>query len=87
MEMIKEEKSKYSSAGLLCQVVTIMAILMFGMMYAISNIFDILTILEWLVILLLLVMAFNNHITFKRKYFTIVYIVIAILSFCSMMIG
>lgn len=81
-----ELRSKYSSAGLLAQIVVVIGLVMFTTIYFISSIIDILTILKLLLALLLVVMAFNNHVTFKRKYFTLLYLIVAIISGISIFI-
>lgn len=75
-----EKLQKYIDASLLCQVITTMSVLMFFIMYIISGISSMLKITEAILTLLMLIMAVNNHFIFKRKYFTFLYIVVAICS-------
>lgn len=77
----KDKLLKYSDAGLLCQIVLIISVLLFWILYMILDILDILKIIELILSLLMFVMAFNNCITFKRKYFTPIYILVGICSF------
>ena len=67
--MVNREE-KYKDAGILVQIVITVALIMFVLLYLISNISSFATIVGMLVGLLLLAMAFNNHVSFKRKYFT-----------------
>jgi len=71
-------KNKNNSVGLVVQTVLSVAIVAFAIFYFFEP--SVLVILESLTALFMLVMAYNNHITFKRKnWYTIAYIVIAIL--------
>ena len=66
--MVNREE-KYKDAGILVQIILTIALIMFVLLYLISNISSFATIVGMLVGLLLLAMAFNNHVSFKRKYF------------------
>ena len=84
--MVNREE-KYKDAGILVQIVITVALIMFVLLYLISNISSFATIVEMLVGLLLLAMAFNNHVSFKRKYFTLMYLIVGIVSFAISFIG
>ena len=75
-------KNKDNSVGLVVQTVLSVAIVAFAIFYFFEP--SVLVILEALTAIFMLVMAYNNHITFKRKnWYTIAYIVIAILIILS----
>ena len=76
--MVNREE-KYKDAGILVQIVITIALIMFVLLYLISNISSFATIVGMLVGLLLLAMAFNNHVSFKRKNFTLIYLILGIL--------
>ena len=76
-----ENREKYKDAGILVQVVTLIALIMFVLLYLISNISAFVSIIGLLVGVLMLTMAFNNHINFKRKYFTLIYVIVGISTF------
>ena len=84
--MVNKE-AKYKDAGILVQIVITVALIMFVLLYLISNISSFATIVGMLVGLLLLAMAFNNHVSFKRKYFTLIYLIVCIVSFAISFIG
>lgn len=84
--MVNRE-AKYKDAGILVQIVLTIALIMFVLLYLISNIKAFATIVGMLVGLLLLAMAFNNHVSFKRKYFTLIYLIVGIVSFAISFIG
>ena len=84
--MVNREE-KYKDAGILVQIILTIALIMFVLLYLISNISSFATIVGMLVGLLLLVMAFNNHVSFKRKYFTLIYLIVGIVSFSISFIG
>ena len=81
------KKTKYSDVGLVCQITATICTLMFCVMYIISKIDKILDLTGFTLVILMIIMAFNNHTLFKRKYFTAIYIVVGlftlILSFVS----
>jgi len=69
---------KNNNVGLVAQTVLSVAIVAFAILYFFETSF--LVILEALTALFMFVMAYNNHVTFKRKnWYTIAYIVIGIL--------
>ena len=79
---MKHVKNKNNSVGLVIQTVLSVAIVMFAIFYFFEP--NVLVILESLTALFMLVMAYNNHVTFKRKnWYTIAYIVIAVLIIIS----
>ena len=81
MEKISEFKNvKYRDAGLVCQVTATICTLMFSVMYLISRIQEILDLTGFTLVLLMVIMAFNNHMIFKRKYFTAIYTIVGIIS-------
>lgn len=82
MEKLKmNSDSSFSEAGIVAQVVITMAVIMFILLYLISNIEAFGIIVGLLVGVLMLVMAVNNHMTFKRKYFTFIYFIVGIFCF------
>ena len=84
--MVNREE-KYKDAGILVQIILTIALIMFVLLYLISNISSFATIVGMLVGLLLLAMAFNNHVSFKRKYFTLIYLIVGIVSYAISLIG
>ena len=84
--MVNREE-KYKDAGILVQIILTIALIMFVLLYLISNISSFATIVGMLVGPLLLAMAFNNHVSFKRKYFTLIYLIVGIVSFAISFIG
>jgi hypothetical protein len=84
--MVNREE-KYKDAGILVQIILTIALIMFVLLYLISNISSFATIVGMLVGLLLLAMAFNNHVSFKRKYFTLIYLIVGTVSFAISLIG
>ena len=83
--MVNREE-KYKDAGILVQIILTIALIMFVLLY-LSNISSFATIVGMLVGLLLLAMAFNNHVSFKRKYFTLIYLIVGIVSFAISFVG
>ena len=84
--MINNEEI-YKDAGILMQVVTTIAVIMFVLLYLISNINAFVNIIGLLIGVLMLTMAFNNHVTFKRKYFTLIYFIVGIFSIVISLMG
>ena len=71
-------KNKNNSVGLVVQTVLSVAIVAFAILYFFEA--NVLVILESLTALFMFVMAYNNHITFKRhNWYTIAYIIIGLL--------
>ncbi len=76
--MEKNEK-KLNQVGLLSQIVLISLLLYFVIFYLfLPEIFDVIC---YIVSLLLIVMAYNNQKIYKRKFLTIVYLIVGILTF------
>ena len=88
MEKISElKKTKYTDVGLICQITTSICTLMFCIMYIISKIEEILDITGFTLVILMIIMAFNNHMIFKRKYFTVIYVIVGIFSLALSLIN
>lgn len=69
---------KKSNIGLVIQTVLSVAVLAFSILYFYEK--QTLIILQSLMAILMFVLAYNNHTTFKRnKFYTITYIVVGIL--------
>lgn len=69
---------KNNSVGLVIQTVLSVFIVAFAILYFFEP--NVLIITESLTALFMFVMAYNNHVTFKRKnWYTIAYIVIGII--------
>lgn len=66
--IVKKKQNKY---GLIVQLLLVFAILVLLLLSAFDRIY--LTIAEIVTGLALLVMAYNNHTVFNRKYLTIIY--------------
>lgn len=66
-----------NSLGLLAQCVIAVFLIMFGVMTLFEKSFMIVT--EALIILMMLILTYNNYKTFKRKYVYILYISVALL--------
>ena len=75
---------KNNDLGLMIQFILIFWIIVFSIITLIEQTFF--NGMEILVSLTLLVMAYNNHKTFKRKHLTLVYIVVALLIIASLFI-
>lgn len=76
--MNKEKVNKY---GLIIQLLLVLAVLVLLLLTAFDKIY--LTIAEIVTGLALLVMAYNNHNVYNRKYLTIIYIIFGILVIIS----
>jgi len=75
-------KNKNNGVWLVVQTVLSVAIVAFAIFYFFEP--SVLVILEALTALFMFVMAYNNHIIFKRKnWYTIAYIVVGILIIAS----
>lgn len=66
--IVKKKQNKY---GLIVQLLLVFAILILLLLSAFDRIY--LTIAEIVTGLALIVMAYNNHTVFNRKYLTIIY--------------
>lgn len=66
--IVKKKQNKY---GLIVQLLLVFAILVLLLLSAFDRIY--LTIAEIVTGLALIVMAYNNHTVFNRKYLTIIY--------------
>lgn len=75
---------KNNDLGLMIQFILIFWIAVFGIITLIEQSFF--NGMEILVSFTLLVMAYNNHKTFKRKYLSFIYVAVAILIFLSLFI-
>lgn len=75
---------KNDDLGLMIQFILIFWIVVFGIITFIEKSFF--NGMEILVSLTLIVMAYNNHKTFKKKYLTIIYIITAIVVASSIFI-
>lgn len=73
-----EKLKLYQTIGLIYQVIIAIALLFSYLYYYIEGGFEV--IAKILLILLFLGLAYNNHVTFKRKYFTLIYLVVAVLA-------
>lgn len=73
-----EKLKLHQTIGLIYQVIIAIALLFSYLYYYIDGGFEV--IAKILLILLFLGLAYNNHVTFKRKYFTLVYLAVAILA-------
>ena len=88
MEKVSELKeSKYKDVGLVSQITASICTLMFCIMYIVSRVEEILDITGFTLVLLMVIMAFNNHMLFKRKYFTAIYIIVGIFSLAMSLIN
>lgn len=74
------KKSKYEDIGLLCQMAVTIFLIMFLIIYAFLKTNEFLCLIGFILVILMFIMAFNNHIVFKRKYFTLIYIAIGIIA-------
>ena len=69
---------KKNDAGLIIQTVLSVAVIAFSILYFIVP--EVLVIVQLLTALFMFVLAYNNHMIFKRnKYYTVAYIVIGLL--------
>lgn len=75
---------KNNDLGLMIQFILIFWIIVFSIITLLEQAFF--NGMEILISLTLLVMAYNNHKTFKRKYLTLVYILAAIIIILSLFI-
>jgi len=67
-----------NNIGLVIQTVLAVAIVAFACLYFFEN--SVLVVLQSLMAMFMFVLAYNNHMTFKRdKKFTITYIIVGIL--------
>jgi len=67
-----------NNIGLIIQAILAVFIVTFAILYFLESSF--LTVLQYLMALFMFILAYNNHVTFKRnKYYTITYIVVGIL--------
>ena len=75
---------KNNDTGLMIQFILIFWVLVFSIITLIEQSFFM--GMEILISLTLFVMAYNNHKVFKRKYLTLIYIVVALILLASLFI-
>ncbi|MFA5603985.1 MAG: hypothetical protein WDA12_03985 [Bacilli bacterium] len=83
MKIEKRELTKKQHIGLLSQLLLTFFILVF--LFVTIGEPEMMTVVNKILVLLFLVMAYNNHILLKRKGFTITNIIVALLLVISML--
>lgn len=87
---IKEEDNKkvqevknindYKDIGMIAQLVAMAGVLYFYVLNLFLKENLIASLVYFILCLLMFIMAFNNYTTYKRKYFTLIYLIIGFLS-------
>ncbi len=81
---MKKKLENYQQLGLLVQLITSVCFLV-AMIYAwFEPVF--LDLVYLMMGLLLLAIAFNNHVFYKRKYFTVIYLIGALIAFLAVVL-
>ncbi len=75
-----EKINDYKDIGMIAQLVAMIGVLYFYVLNLFLKENLISSLVYFLLCLLMFIMAFNNHTTYKRKYFTLFYLIIGILS-------
>ena len=75
-----EKVNDYKDIGMIAQLVSMAGVLYFYILNLFLKENVISSLVYFLLCLLMFIMAFNNHTTYKRKYFTLIYLIIGIMS-------
>lgn len=73
-------ENNYKDVGLIAQLVAMCGVLYFYVLNLFIKETLISSLVYFILCLLMFIMAFNNYTTYKRKYFTLVYLIVGILS-------
>lgn len=85
IEKLSTNRSEWQDVGLLAQLILTISVLFFGVVATFD--IDFLNVVEKLLGLTILSMAYNNYLTYKRKNMTIIYTVLGFAVFVIACMG